>query len=171
LIQAMPELCRRIPNAILLIAGHDPQGYGKRLRRLAAELQVSDRVRLLGFQDDINSFLGAVDVFAFATTSEGFGQVLVEAMAAAKPVVASKLAPLTEIAVDGDTALLVDPERPAAFADALARVLDNSVDGRLMGRLARRRVQEHFSAERMAAATLALYRTACGEVRPRAVPA
>ena len=164
LIQAMPELCRRIPNALLLIAGHDPQGYGKALQKLAVKLNVADKVRLLGFQDDVASFLHAVDVFAFATTSEGFGQVLVEAMAAGKPVVASNVAPLTEIAENENTALLVEPANPAAFADALAQVLDDSIDRRRMGQRARQRVETHFSAERMTAETVALYEEACGEI-------
>ena len=164
LIQAMPELCRRTPNALLLIAGHDPQGYGKALQKLAVKLNVADKVRLLGFQDDVASFLHALDVFAFATTSEGFGQVLVEAMAAGKPVVASNVAPLTEIAENENTALLVEPANPAAFAAALARVLDDSIDRQRMGQRARERVETHFSAERMTAATLSLYDEACGEI-------
>ena len=103
-------------------------------------------------------------MFAFATTSEGFGQVLVEAMAAGKPVVASNVAPLTEIAENENTALLVEPANPAAFAAALARVLDDSIDRQRMGQRARERVETHFSAERMTAATLSLYDEACGEI-------
>jgi len=164
LIEAMPELCRRIPGALLLIAGHDPWGYGKTLRQLTAKLGVEDKVRLVGFQDDVVSFLNAIDVFAFATTSEGFGQVLVEAMAAAKPVVASKVPPLTEIAEDGYTALLVDPEKPAAFADALSRILDRSIDRQQLSQRARQRVETHFTAEKMAAATVTLYEEVCGQI-------
>ena len=160
----MPELCRRIPGALLLIAGHDPWGYGKTLRQLTAKLGVEDKVRLVGFQDDVVSFLNAIDVFAFATTSEGFGQVLVEAMAAAKPVVASKVPPLTELAEDGYTALLVEPENPAAFADALSRILDQTIDRQQLGQRARERVVTHFTAERMAAATVTLYEEVCGQI-------
>ncbi|HWH75896.1 MAG TPA: glycosyltransferase family 4 protein [Candidatus Binatus sp.] len=164
LIEAMPELCRKIPDARLLIAGHDPEDYGKALQKLAGKLNVADKVHLLGFQEDVASFLHAIDVFAFATTSEGFGQVLVEAMAAGKPVVASNLAPLTEIAEDKNTALLVDPANPAAFAGALAQVLDDSIDRQGMGQRARQRVEKFFTAEKMAAATLSLYQEARGEV-------
>ncbi|HEX2929453.1 MAG TPA: glycosyltransferase [Candidatus Binatia bacterium] len=164
LIQAMPEVCRKVPNALLLIAGHDPWGYGKTLRELTARLNVESNVRLVGFQDDVISFLNALDVFAFATTSEGFGQVLVEAMAAGKAVVASRVPPLTEIAEDGRTALLVEPEQPAAFAAALTRFLDNSIDVEGMTKRARERVEKEFSAEKMAAATVELYEETCGQV-------
>ena len=115
LIQAMPELCKRVPSARLLIAGHDPWGYGATLRRLIDRLGLGEKVRLVGFQNDVVSFLSALDVFAFASSSEGFGQVLVEAMATGKPVVASRIPPLTEIVVDGETGLLVEPENPNGF--------------------------------------------------------
>jgi len=157
LIEAMPELCRKFPNVVLLIAGHDPWGYAKTLRRLMARLNVENNVRIVGFQSDIVSFLHAIDVFAFATTSEGFGQVLVEAMAAGKPVVASKVAPLTEIADDGQTALLVEPENPAAFAAALTRILSAPSGRHPMVERARQRVNHYFTADRMTQETIALY--------------
>ena len=109
----------RVPSARLLIAGHDPWGYGATLRRLIDRLGLDEKVRLVGFQTDVVSFLNALDVFAFASNSEGFGQVLVEAMAAGKPVVASRISPLTEIAVDQETGLFVELGNPAMFADAL----------------------------------------------------
>lgn len=164
LIQAMPELCRRIPDARLVIAGHDPQGYGEVLQKLAVKLNIADKVRLVGFQEDVPSFLHAIDVFAFATTSEGFGQVLVEAMAAGKPVVATNVAPLTEIAENEKTALFVEAQNAAAFAAALARLLENLSDSQAMGNRARQRVATYFTAEKMAAATSLLYHEACGEM-------
>jgi len=157
LIQAMPELCMRVPSARLLIAGHDPRGYGATLRRLIDRLGLEEKVRLVGFQNDVVSFLNALDVFAFASSSEGFGQVLVEAMAAAKPVVASKISPLTEIAVDGNTGLLVEPGDPTAFADAIMSLLKNPIERERMGLRGRERVKKFFTAERMARQTLALY--------------
>jgi glycosyltransferase involved in cell wall biosynthesis len=161
LIAAMPQICKVVPNAILLIAGHDPWGYGETLHRLIEELNLQDNVRLVGFQSDVPSFLSAIDVFAFATKSEGFGQVLVEAMAAGKPVVASRIPPLTEIVVDGETGLLVEPENPKVFADAITGLLMDPNQRQCMSRLAHTRVQRHFAADRMAAETLALYDEIC----------
>jgi glycosyltransferase involved in cell wall biosynthesis len=97
----MPAVLHKVPNASLLIAGHAPWGYGPTLQALITELGLGERVQLVGFQDDVPAFLSGVDVFAFASRAEGFGQVLLEAMAAGRPVVASKLAPHTEIVVDG----------------------------------------------------------------------
>jgi glycosyltransferase involved in cell wall biosynthesis len=163
LIQAMPELSRRVPGALLLIAGHDPWGYGSKLRRLVDKLGLGDSVRLVGFQSDVPSFLSALDAFAFATCSEGFGQVMIEAMAAGTAVVASKVAPLTEIATDGQTALLVEAENPSAFADALARVLNDSTLRQQIVNAARARVQNYFTAERMTRETISLYEEVCGQ--------
>jgi glycosyltransferase involved in cell wall biosynthesis len=157
LIQAMPELCRRLPKARLLIAGHDPWGYGATLRELIDRLGLGEKVRLVGFQGDVVSFLNALDVFAFASSSEGFGQVLVEAMAAAKPVAATRISPLTEIAVDQETGLLVEPATPAMFADALHRLLSNPQDLQRMGARGRERVEKFFNAKKMTEQTLALY--------------
>lgn len=157
LIQAMPAILRQIPNAQLLIAGHDPWGYGAELRGLIEASNLGDRVRLVGFQSDVVSFLNALDVFAFATHSEGFGQVMVEAMAAGRPAVASRVAPLTEIAVHGESALLVEPGQPAAFAAALVRLAREPLERERMGWRGRERVKGYFTAERMAAETFALY--------------
>jgi glycosyltransferase involved in cell wall biosynthesis len=161
LIAAMPDVCKSVPNALLLIAGHDAWGYGETLRRLIDQLGLGANVRLVGFQNDVPSFLSAIDVFAFATKSEGFGQVLVEAMAAGKPVVASRIPPLTEIVVDGETGLLVEPGQPKAFADAITELLIDLDQRQCMSRLAERRVQRHFAADRMVAETLALYDELC----------
>ena len=148
---------QRVPHARLLIAGHDPWGYGATLRRLIDRLGLGEKVRLVGFQNDIVAFLSALDVFAITSSSEGFGQVVVEAMAAAKPVVASKIAPLTEIIGDGETGLLVEPGDPTAFADAIVALLKNPIERERMGLRGRERVKKFFTAERMARQTLALY--------------
>jgi glycosyltransferase involved in cell wall biosynthesis len=158
LIAAMPYVCKSVPNALLLIAGHDPWGYGETLHRLIEKLSLQDNVRLVGFQSDVPSFLSAIDVFAFATNSEGFGQVMVEAMAMSKPVVASAIPPLTEIAVDGDTGLLVERGNPRAFADALIQLIKDPLKRERMGLRGRERVEKFFTAERMAGETLALYK-------------
>jgi glycosyltransferase involved in cell wall biosynthesis len=157
LIRAMSLVQRHVPHALLLIAGYDPSGYGQTLQALVGKLELNKRVRLVGFQSDIPPFLSALDVFAFASRSEGFGQVIAEAMAAGKPVVASRLAPLTEIVVNGDTGLLADPNDPEAFADAMVWLLTHPEEAQQMGRRGRERVYSRFSAERMSDETFSLY--------------
>ena len=72
-------------------------------------------------------------------------------------MVASRIAPLTDIVVDGDTGLLVEPENPKAFAEAIVWLLTHPNVAQQMGLRGQKRVRDHFSAEKMAAETLALY--------------
>ncbi len=157
LIHAMSIVQTYTPHAVLLIAGHDPLGYSQTLQMLIDRLKLCGRVQLVGFQSDPPSFLHALDVFAFASHSEGFGQVVIEAMAASKPVVASGIPPLTEIVVDGETGLLVEPGDSRAFANAIIWLFTHPEEAQQMGRRGCERVQSHFSAERMLHETLSLY--------------
>lgn len=158
LIRAWPAVLARVPQATLLIAGHDPWGFGKELHGLVKRLELADHVRLVGFQHDVPSFLQAIDVFALASRSEGFGQAVIEAMAAGKPVVGSRIAPLTEIVREKETGLLVPTDDERALSQALVWLLTNRGEATRMGARGRERVQQEFSAERMAAETLGLYR-------------
>jgi glycosyltransferase involved in cell wall biosynthesis len=162
LIRAMGESLQQVTQASLRIAGHDPWGYRQVLEAVIAELDLGRRVRLVGFQNNVPAFLHTLDVFALASHSEGFGQVVIEAMAAGKPVVAGRIAPLTEIVADHETGLLVEPQNPKAFADAICWLLTHPRDARAMGLRGQERVRSHFSAERMSAQTLSLYRTLLG---------
>ena len=157
LIRAMKIVHEYIPDACLMVAGHDPLGYGKRLADLIAELGLTEQVRLVGFQSDVLAFLNRVDVFAFASRSEGFGQVVIEAMAAGKPVVASNIAPLTEIVKHGGTGFLANPGDPQAFASAIVSLLSHPEMAIQMGRQGQQRVYDRFSAQRMVDETLDLY--------------
>lgn len=165
LIKAMPLVSEQVPHASLLIAGHDLWGYGKTLQALIDEFRLNGQVRMVGFQSDVPSFLHALDVFAFPSRSEGFGQVAIEAMAAGKPVVASRIAPLTEIVVEGQTGLLVEPDDPVAFAHAITWLFIHPEEAQGMGRRGQERVQHHFLAERMVAETLSLYETVISQRR------
>ena len=157
LIQSMSRVCDQIRGSTLLIAGADTWDYGKELERLINNLGLQRQVRLVGFQSDVASFLGALDVFAFASRAEGFGQVIIEAMAAGKPVVTSRVPPITEIVLDGETGLLVESDNPEAFADAIEWLFTHPEEARDMGRRGQERVHSCFSAARMTEQTLAVY--------------
>lgn len=157
LVRAMVDVVQRVPGAVLVIGGYDPGGNGKRIRALACQLGIENSVRLLGFQSDVPSFLRALDVFAFPSRSEGFGQAVVEAMAAGCPVVATRMAPLTEIIVERETGLFAEIDDHVGFAGAICELLGDRELARSMGRKGQERVRAAFTAERMARETLALY--------------
>jgi glycosyltransferase involved in cell wall biosynthesis len=165
LIRAMQEVRQQVPNASLSIAGHDPLGYGNELAGLIVRLSLKDHVQLVGFQRDVASFLHATDVFAFASRSEGFGQVVIEAMAAGKPVVVSRIPSLTEIVKDGETGLLIEPGQPEHFARAITWLLMHRKEAEELGRRGQTCVQDHFSADKMARETVSLYDQLVGSSR------
>lgn len=157
LIRAMPQVLQEFPEALLLIAGAGPAGHVQRIADLIHSLGLRDRVRLEGFQEDVASFLRALDVFAFGSRSEGFGLAVAEAMAAGKPVIAARIPPMDEIVEDGETGLLVDPESPDAFGRAIVALLREPATAERMGTAGRSRVAERFEASRMAADVLRIY--------------
>jgi len=134
LVAAMPEVLAREPEARLLIAGSGPGEEGLRRRIEAASLE--RKVRLLGPLDreSLALYLRASDVFVLGSTYEGFSHVLLEAMLAELPVVASRVGGNPELIEDGEHGLLVDPE-PSSIVSALLRLLE---DGRLREVLAKR---------------------------------
>jgi glycosyltransferase involved in cell wall biosynthesis len=156
LIAAMPLLLERVPRAHAVIAGSgDLEDY---LRELAEEVGVAERVHVLGPRKDVPALMHAIDVFAMPSIWEGFGLVLLEAMAAARPIVASRVATIPEVVLDGETGLLVPPGDPLALADALSQLANQPALARQFGEAGRERLRVHFSLEKMVGDTELLYR-------------
>jgi glycosyltransferase involved in cell wall biosynthesis len=159
-VRALPDIRARHPQAELVVLGEGPQR--SELERLARELQVP--VHLPGRVPDVASWLRRADLLVHPARWEGFGLALLEAMLAAKPVVATNVSSIPEIVVDGQTGLLVALDDAAALAAAVARLLDDPGN---YGEQGRRRAQSQFSVARMTDRTLALYETALHETGPR----
>jgi glycosyltransferase involved in cell wall biosynthesis len=156
LIAAMPLLLERVPKAHALIAGGgDLEDY---LRELSAEFGVAERVHVLGPRKDVPALMHAMDVFAMPSIWEGFGLVLLEAMAAGRPIVASRVATIPEVVLDGETGLLVPAGDPVALAEALARLAASPELAKRFGEAGRERVRRDFSIEKMVGDTELLYR-------------
>ncbi|HEY0583876.1 MAG TPA: glycosyltransferase, partial [Chloroflexota bacterium] len=135
LIAAMPLLLERVPGAHAIIAGGgDLEDY---FRDLARELGVADRVHVLGPRRDVPALMHAMDVFAMPSIWEGFGLVLLEAMAAGRPIVASRVATIPEVVLDGQTGLLVPAGDSLALAEALAQLADQPALAARMGEAGR----------------------------------
>lgn len=133
------------------------------LRAAAAEAGVADRVWFAGAVPRTAPYYAAADVFALPAVarSEAFGLVQLEAMAAGLPVVNTAIpGGVPFVSPDGETGITVPPADPEALAAALGRLLDDAALRRTLGEAGRARVRERFSAARMAAETLALYREA-----------
>jgi glycosyltransferase involved in cell wall biosynthesis len=155
LIRALAE----IPSARLVLAGRDlEQGgaYQAELEREAERLGVRERVEF-GFRDDVHALLEELDVVALPSWTEGLPLVLLEAMAAGRPVVATPVGGTPEVVSDGETGLLVPPRDPEALAAALRRVLEDRGLAERLAAAGRRRVDERFTLDAMSRRMLELY--------------
>ncbi|MBW2282832.1 MAG: glycosyltransferase family 4 protein [Deltaproteobacteria bacterium] len=139
----------------LWIAGDGPERGA--LEALARETGVDAQVQFLGMRSDAADLLAGCDVFVVPSRSEGLGVVALEAMAAARPVVASAVGGLAHAVVEGRTGLLVSPEDPDALARALARVIEDPALRESLGDAGPGRVAEGFLAEQMVEAYESLY--------------
>ena len=146
LIRALPLIKKYCPNVRLLIVGSGPDE--DMLHRLAAELGVTDDVCFAGYQGDPTAYYEVMDVFALASAFEAFGLVLVEAMFAHLPVVATRVGGIPTVVSDGETGILVAPLQPETLADALITLWRNEGLRMDMGRKGRIRALAEFSAER-----------------------
>jgi len=114
LLRAMSFVWQSHPETGLVYVGKGD--LEKELREEAFRLGVSERVSFLGWRDDIPEIMQLLDIFVLPSLNEGMGRVLVEAMAAGKPIVASNVGGIPDLVIQGENGLLV----PAADAEALA---------------------------------------------------
>ncbi|MBN2056730.1 glycosyltransferase [bacterium] len=121
-------------------------------------LNMADRVDFYGWRADVLSFIGAADLFVLPSYEEGFPNVLLEAMARGKPIVATAVDGNPEAVVDGSTGLLVPAGDPLALAIALRRLLSDEEERRRMGEAGRRRCLTEFNLSRMIRSFDAYYR-------------
>lgn len=139
----------------LVLVGRGP--LEAELKALSRQLGLDGEIIWVGFREDIPTVMNAFDAFALTSSYEGFGLVLLEAMAAARPVVASRVSAIPEIVQHGVTGLLCEPGDHEGFAHALLRLEEADVRARL-GVAGHDRVLAHFTPERMAEATLSIYK-------------
>jgi glycosyltransferase involved in cell wall biosynthesis len=135
------------PAVTALIAGAGPEAETARLRALAVELGLDDRVRWLGFRRDVSSLLALSDLLVLPTREEGFPNTLLEAMALGVPVVATPVDGIPELIDDGVHGLLLPPGDADAFARAIRALLDDPARRRELATAAARRVREAFDAD------------------------
>jgi glycosyltransferase involved in cell wall biosynthesis len=155
--QKRPDLAlralARVPGAELQLANDGPDRAA--LERLAAELGISDRVRFLGYRDDVPALLARTSCLLVTSDYEGGSLVVPEAMAAGVPVVATRAGGVEEV-LDGG-GLVVGRGDVEAVADALSRMLGDAAEAARLGDAGRARARDEFTRERMVAATAALW--------------
>lgn len=173
LVLAVGRLIEQKDHATLLeafarvhTARHDARlailGWGRleeQTKALARTLGLENHVVLPG-RVEPRDWLARADVFAHTSRWEGFGIVLLEAMLAELPVVATRVSAVPEIVVDGETGILAPPGDVAAVADGLTRLLDDAALRRTLGAAGLERAHTEFSVARMVEQTIGVYNEA-----------
>jgi glycosyltransferase involved in cell wall biosynthesis len=158
--KGFPDLIKAFANlegtdVRLVIAGDGPDW--EELRALARSLDVSSRVLLPGFVDDVPSLLADLDVFVLSSYREGHPMSLLEAMAMGCPVVATDIAGVGDTVADGVDGRLVAAGDVEAMAQAVTALINDSDAARRLGRNARKKIGREYTVDRMVRRTAMLY--------------
>jgi glycosyltransferase involved in cell wall biosynthesis len=154
-VEVVVRSAHELPDVTFAVAGDGPERES--LERLARDLDVEDRVLLLGARDDVPALLAAADLVLLPSRYEGFPLSLLEAMASGKAVVASEIPGVTELVMSGQNGVLVAPGDVDGFARAISELLGDS-DRR--GRLAaagRELVEQRYDVRRVVDRIMAEY--------------
>jgi glycosyltransferase involved in cell wall biosynthesis len=154
-LQAFSQVARNFPSARLVIVGDGP--LRRSLEALVKSLGLQGRVQFLGWRGDVPRLMAALDVLLVPSLWEGFGLVILEAMAQRVPAIGSDVSAIPEIIIQGETGLLVPPEDIDRLTEALTLLLGDHALRQHMGLLAEDRLETNFSESRMVDQTVALY--------------
>jgi glycosyltransferase involved in cell wall biosynthesis len=154
-LRAAAIVAARHPTARFLVAGDGPDRTA--LERLAADLRIEAKTLFLGERTDLAALLAGIDLFVLASLEEGMPNVLLEAMAAELPVVATSAGGSAEIVRHRSTGLLVPPRDVDAIAEAACALLDDPTVAAAMAARARQSIVESFSIDTTVRRTEALY--------------
>ena len=149
LLKSMPKVLESFPRTKFVLVG---DGQLKlKLENLAKELEISQTCMFLGFRDDIPQVLSSFDVFVLPSIMEGHPIAILEAMAMAKPIVASDINGIREQIENGRTGILVPPGDPQALAEGINQMLKDRTQAKKLGTEARKQVEEMFDIEQQVA--------------------
>lgn len=147
------EALRQLPGVQLMLVGDALFGeadYVRRLKELADQPELRGRVHFLGFRDDVPALMRAADIILHCSTApEPFGRVIVEAMLAERPIIASRAGGAIEIVRDEVTGLLVEPGSADALAAAVNRLLSGEIDRPAMVAAAAKDARERFDPKKI----------------------
>jgi glycosyltransferase involved in cell wall biosynthesis len=124
---------------------HSTEHYTENLHQYIRDHAIESHIKFLGFREDIPTMLSQLDILVVPSLQEPFGKIVIEGMAMAKPVVASRVGGIPEIILNGETGLLVPPGDTEALRRALYTLITNPEKRYAMGRRGRQRVEQDFA--------------------------
>ncbi|HFA48875.1 MAG TPA: glycosyltransferase, partial [Bacteroidetes bacterium] len=150
LIKAASILYQQKPNKpweIWIVGDLSRSSYSNQVIALSRSLGLENRIKFLGFRKDVLHLYQACNAFVLSSKSEGLPMVILEAMMAGLPIVATKVGGVPKAL--GEYGILVEPQNPVALARGMGNVLSNTRQAKQMGELARSRAQKKFSIKKM----------------------
>jgi glycosyltransferase involved in cell wall biosynthesis len=147
LVHAFARVARKRPDAVLLLVGDGP--VRPEIESLVASLGLQKHVHVPGWIEDLAPLYATMDICALSSLNEGTPVALIEAMAAAKPVVATRVGGVADVVEDERTGLLASPGDPDALANRIVRLADDSAERARMGAAGRQAVVGRFSTARL----------------------
>ncbi|MBN1285769.1 MAG: glycosyltransferase family 4 protein [Anaerolineae bacterium] len=156
-LRAFWYVAKAFPTAHFVVTGDGPER--PRLEELARGLEMDPRVHFLGWRDKPYDIIAALDGLVVPSQWEGFGMVLLEAMALRVPIIASRVSAIPEVIVDGQTGILVTPGDEDALASAISLFLEDPYLAQEMGSAGRERLESHFTLSHMVEGVRAVYDT------------
>jgi glycosyltransferase involved in cell wall biosynthesis len=156
-LKAFARLTPQYPNARLILVGDGPER--SQLKELSTKLKLTEKVHFLGHRTDIANILRGSDLYLQSSTTEGFSNAIVQAMAVGLPVVATDVGGNPEL-VSQDGGILIPPRNPEQLANALLRMVNDKGLRSIMGRQARERVEQHCSIDTMVSSYLTAFEQA-----------
>lgn len=155
LFEAIKEVAASCPEIKLILVGDGPLHF--ELEKSAERLGIAENVKFFGYHSDIPELLSLFDIFVLPSVFEPFGIVLLEAMAAGKPVIATAISEIPKIVADGKTGILVPPKDASALSSAIVELVRDPHKRQMMGKNGMERVVGEFSLEKSAAGYKHLY--------------
>jgi glycosyltransferase involved in cell wall biosynthesis len=160
LLDAVENLLEIVRDFSIIFIGDGPDRSV--LEEYVVKKGLSDYVEFLGRRKDIGGILQSVDIVVMPSLAEGFPFVMLEAMAAGKPIIASDLPGIRECIRDGSTGMLIPPTNSSMLHDALLFMIRHQDLAMAMGHSARHHVMQYFNLDGMVEKTKVVYQLSCG---------
>jgi len=156
LLQAARQLLNEWPTIQFAILGDGPMR--ETLEQQACQLGIRAQVHFLGYQAEVATWIAASDTVVLPSRDEGLPYVLLEALALARPIVATHVGGIPEVIEDGQHGILVPPEAPRSLAQAILQLLQHPAQAQTLGQAGRCHVQANFPVTAMVEKTVQVYR-------------
>jgi glycosyltransferase involved in cell wall biosynthesis len=169
LLRAARELCKTFPDLKIVIAGEGPDRNA--IEEIIEQYGLQSSVVLAGQQSNMPAVYAAMDIFVLPSLNEGLPMTVLEAMAASKPVIATRVGAIPSVIKDSENGLLVAPKDPEGLQNAIASLLNDPERRRRLGDQAHAWVSQNYTSEAMALKYREMYEEVLGKPAPSAISA